>query len=271
MLHLYKTGRLFYGISIIAYGMQQIIVRDFRPQILPDFPKWAHSYIFLPVVTGMAMIIMGLMISGVIKAGESTKRKLSLYLGFYFFALIFLCHIPYLLFVYPHQLSHLGSWGDVLKELAFSGGSFVVAGSFPYHKPSLTKNNFVDVILEKFLPFGRIFYCITIILFGCNHFAYDLSGMVPKWLGIPMFWSFFGGAALIIAGTAILFRIFLKPVSLLLALMLFLWFIMLHLPNAIADPYTGRGNAIVSAFDALLFSGVALIIAKNKSKNEEEE
>jgi hypothetical protein len=46
--------------------------------------------------------------------------------------------------------------------------------------------------------------------------------------------------------------------------MLFLWFISLHVPNAIADPYAGRGNRIVSAFDALLFCGVALILSQSK-------
>ena len=51
-----------------------------------------------------------------------------------------------------------------------------------------------------------------------------------------------------------------------LALMLFLWFILLHTPNAIANPYAGRGNAIVSAFDALLFSGTALILAYGNKK-----
>jgi uncharacterized membrane protein len=266
MISFQKIGSLFYGIGIIVYGIQQIIICDFRPQILPDFPKWAHTFIIFPIITGIAMIIMGLVISGIIKAKEDIKKRASLYLGFYFLALIFLSHIPYLLFVYPHKLSHLGSWGDALKELAFSGGSFIIANSFSHRLFSFTKYNSFNHALEKLVPLGRIFYCTTIILFGCNHFAYDLSGMVPKWLCISVFWSYFGGTALIMAGTAILFKVWLQPIAFLLALMLFLWFIILHLPNAIADPYSGRGNAIVSAFDALLFSGVALVLADTKIK-----
>jgi len=84
---------------------------------------------------------------------------------------------------------------------------------------------------------------------------------------MPTFWSYFGGGALIAAGTVILFKIFLKPVALLLALMLFLWFILLHVPNAIADPHAGRGNSIVSAFDALLFCGTALILSPSKTQS----
>lgn len=258
-----KTGRLFFSLSIIAYGIQQIVIRDFRPQILPGFPAWAHEYSVFAIVTGVIMVVAGLTISGIFKVTEANRKSIFLYLGFYFLALLIVSHIPYLLFVYPHKLSHLGSWGDALKELAFSGGAFVMAGSFSDNLSPSNKNNFSESVPEKLIPIGRIFYCTTIILFGCNHFVYDISAMVPKWYGMPTFWSYFGGAALISAGIAILFKIFLKPVALLLALMLILWFISLHVPNAIADPYVGRGNRIVSAFDALLFCGVALVLSQS--------
>lgn len=267
MNNLLKTGRLFFCLGIIAYGIQQIVIRDFRPQILPGFPAWAHDYSIFAIVTGIIMIVVGLITLGIFKVEEVYRKKVCLYLGFYFLALIIVSHIPYLLFVYPHKLSHLGSWGDALKALAFSGGAFVMSGTFSDNPSSSTINNFSEPLHENLTPVGRIFFCTTIILFGCNHFAYDISGMVPRWYGMPVFWSYFGGAALILSGTAILFKIFLKPVGLLLALMLFLWFISLHVPNAIEDPYVGRGNRIVSAFDALLFCGVALVLSQSKKQS----
>ncbi len=266
MINLIKAGRVFYGLGIIAYGIQQIVIRDFRPQILPGFPAWAHQYSVFAIVTGVIMVVIGLIISGLFKVEEVYKKRICLYLGFYFLALIFFSHIPYLLFVYPHKLSHLGSWGDALKGLAFSGGSFVLAGSFLNAPSAPNKNNFLKIEVEEFAILGRIFFCTTIILFGCNHFAYDISAMVPKWLGMPQVWSYFGGAALIGSGLAIMFKIYLQPVALLLATMLFLWFVFLHVPNAIADPYVGRGNRIVSAFDALLFCGVALVLSQLKKQ-----
>jgi uncharacterized membrane protein YphA (DoxX/SURF4 family) len=266
MTNLVKTGRLFFGLGITVYGIQQIVIRDFRPQILPGFPAWVHTIVALPIVTGLVMVFIGLIIAGLFGVKDAARKKICLYLGLYFLALIVVSHIPYLLFVYPHKLSHLGSWGDALKELAFSGGSFVIAGSFSENWSPSNENNSSESLLGKLIPIGRIFFCTTIILFGCNHFVYDISTMVPKWYGMPVFWSYFGGAALILSGIAILFKIFLKPVGLLLALMLFLWFISLHVPNAIADPYVGRGNRIVSAFDALLFCGVALILSHSKPK-----
>ncbi len=210
------------------------------------------------------MVLTGLIISGIVKVEERDRRRISLYLGFYFAVLLLVSHLPCLLFVYPHKLSHLGPWGDALKGLAFSGGAFLVAGSFLHNAPTPNKNNSFESLLGKLIPLGRLFFCTTIILFGCNHFVYDISGMVPRWFGMPSFWSHFGGAALILSGLAILVKIFLKPVALLLALMLFLWFVSVHVPNAIAYPTAGRGNQIVSAFDALLFCGVALVLASSK-------
>jgi uncharacterized membrane protein YphA (DoxX/SURF4 family) len=85
--------------------------------------------------------------------------------------------------------------------------------------------------------------------------------MVPRFFGIPVFWTYFAGAALIGAGVAIIFKIWIKPVAFLLAIMLFLFFIFFHVPDAIANPYTSGGTEIVRAIIALLFSGIALVIA----------
>ena len=267
MISLDSLGRMFYGFGIIAYGTQQVIIRDFRPQIIPGFPSWVHTNTVFPIMTGLAMIVIGVLVAGITKVDMNLRKKLSLYMGFYFLALIPLSHLPYLLFVYPHKLSHLGSWGDLLKDLAFAGASFTVAGSWLFSSPGKDHESRENRIVKAMIPVGRVCYCTTIILFGCNHFVYDISFMVPKWIGMPTFWSYFGGAALIASGVAILLNLFRKPAALLLALMLFLWFCLLHVPNAIANPASGRGNPIVSAFDALVFCGTALIISEAATRS----
>lgn len=266
MKPLQKTGRLFYGAGIIAYGLQQLVILDFRPQIISLFPEWVHQYSIFPIVTGIAMIMAGAVIAGLVRLKVFPPEKISLLLGFYFLTLILTCQIPYLLFVYPHKLSHLGSWGDLLKELAFCGGAFVLYGDYYSDRSAHSQQSAPANIHEWLIPLGRLFFCTTMILFGCCHFAYtnSISMLVPAWFGMPVFWTYFGGIALIGAGTAIALKLFLKTVALLLAVMLFLWFLFLHVPGAIANPSAGRGNAIVSAFDALLFCGVALVLSQTQ-------
>jgi uncharacterized membrane protein YphA (DoxX/SURF4 family) len=69
------------------------------------------------------------------------------------------------------------------------------------------------------------------------------------------------GVALIASGVAIIIKIWLKTAALLLAGMLFLFFIFFHVPDAIKNPSDGHGNEIVRAIIALLFCGIALVIA----------
>ncbi|MEJ0101269.1 MAG: hypothetical protein WDO19_01385 [Bacteroidota bacterium] len=51
-----------------------------------------------------------------------------------------------------------------MKELALSGGAFVMAGSF-VNEPVNNKNYFIR-LLEKLIPAGRIFFSIMMIAFG---------------------------------------------------------------------------------------------------------
>jgi uncharacterized membrane protein len=263
MKQLTKIGRTFYGIGIVALGVHQLITKDFRPEIVPPFPAWAHHYIFFPILSGIALIIVGIIISGLFKIKLVSTKSICLYLGLCFLVLIILCHLPYILFFSPYKVSRLDVWFGVGEALAYSGGAFVMAGSFPESGSSGKGEKPFELLLARLIPLGRIFYSVLIILFGFSHFVFTdfVSTMVPKWIGSPLFWTYFAGVALIGAGIAVIFKIWIKLVALLLAIMLFLFFILFHVPDATANPYAGGGNEIVRAFVALLFCGIALVIA----------
>ncbi len=161
------------------------------------------------------------------------------------------------------KASRLDVWFNAGEELAYCGGAFVMAGSFAENNWSRNKKNLFLSWLEKLIPFGRIFFAILMLLFGCSHFVFTdfVATMVPGWIGAPLFWTYFAGAALILSSIAIIFKIWIKVVALLLAIMLFLFFIFFHIPDAVANPYTMHGNEIVRAMVALLFCGIALVIA----------
>ncbi|MEO8712132.1 MAG: hypothetical protein ABI405_08430 [Parafilimonas sp.] len=263
MKQLIKIGRLFYGIGIAALGIHQLIIKDFRPEILPPFPAWAHNNIVFPILTAIALIFAGTIISGLFKIKGVNTKNICLYLGFCFLAFIVTCHLPYILILSPDKASRLDVWFGAGEELAYCGGAFVIAGSFSENSFSAGGKNSFTLLLEKLIPAGRIFFSILIILFGCSHFVFTdaVSAMVPKWFGVPLFWTYFAAAALIGSGIAIIFKIWIKPIAFLLAIMLFLFFIFFHVPDAIANPYQDGGNEIVRAIIALLFCGIAIVIA----------
>ena len=249
MENLIRAGRSFYGIGIAGVGILQFIFSDFRPFILPFWPSAVPGLNIWAYIGGAALIF-----AGVIITFSKNARVVSIILGLTFF-LLFLCfHLYDQLFRSSYSF-HLGLWTNPLKELAFSGGAFVIAASFPAEK-SFVSNKFLLIA-------GRIFFSIMLIAFGIDHFLYTefVATLVPGWIPGHIFWTYFGAVALIGSGVCILLKIKIQLVATLLGIMLLLWLVILHIPRAIADPNEGKGNEITSVFQALAFSGIAFIIA----------
>lgn len=246
MNYLLQTGRCFYGIGIAGIGIQQLMYSAFRPMLLPYWPSGIPGMKIWAWAIGIALILAGLMICVVKNA-----RKLSIIPGVFFFAL-FCFHVYYQVFISPNTLM-LGAWTNPLKALAFAGSAFILAASYG------SKDN------QFLLIAGRIFFSIMLIVFGIDHFLYTdfVATLVPRWIPGDRFWTYFGAVTLIGAGLCILLKVKIRLVALLLALMLFLWLIVLHIPRAVANPDGGgTGNEVTSVFQALAFSGVALVIAE---------
>src|SRR5690606_11820617 len=137
---------------------------------------------------------------------------------------------------------HLGVWTNALKELALAGGAFVMAGSFPEEKSMAATKSPLLSLLEKFIPLGPVFFSITMLLFGIDHLLYTetISHLGPDWIPGPIFWTYVAGFALIGAGAAIILNQRRKEIGILLAIMIFIWVIVLHIPRAIAAPFVER-------------------------------
>jgi hypothetical protein len=256
MEKLIKLGRIFYGIAIAGIGFQQIFYADFHPMTFPPQHSWLPGLAIWAYVTGAALIIAG----GAI-VFEKNAKTVALVLGGIFLAIFCFYYIPYEIIVDPYY-KHLGEWGSAEKELALAGGAFVAAGSFP-NQTNPHRSSLLIKILERLVPFGGIFFSITMISFGIDHFLYTagIATMVPSWISYPIFWTYFAAVALIGAGIAIIFKIELNIFATLLGTMIFIWFIILHIPGSIAHPFTDKGNEVTSAFSALAFSGTAFVIS----------
>jgi uncharacterized membrane protein len=248
-----RTARIFYGIGMMGMGIQHFIYSSFRPVIIPAWPQWLNTPI-LAYLMGAIIVT----VSTLILLGRNTKA-ISLLLG----ALLLFCFIfiqvPFLLFIQPNSPAHLGLWTNALKEGALAGGALVIAGISIEDK----RKHIVFSITEKLIPYGKIFFSITLIAFGIDHFFYTefVATLVPAWIPDHTFWTYFAGVTLIGSGTAIILKIRRRRIALLACIMLLLWLIVLHIPRAIAQPNLEKGNEITSVFQALAFSGIALGIA----------
>lgn len=253
---LLKIGRLCFAIGLAGFGIQQFIYPGFRPFLIPHWPAWfPGAQIFVYLLSLFLFVCAGSIIANI------RPKQTSLILGGVFLLLLILFHIPFQLSTNPSQL---GAWTNAFKIFAFSGGAFVIAGSYPYYDISTEYQPSVAMqLLEKLVPLGNFFFSIMMIVFGIDHFLYAqfVVTLVPDWIPLHMFWTYFSAVALIGAGVAIIVKIQIRLVGTLTGIMLFTWFLILHIPRAIAQPDVDNGNEITSVFQALAFSGVAFVLA----------
>ncbi|HEX2534127.1 MAG TPA: DoxX family protein [Chitinophagaceae bacterium] len=254
MNHWIGAGRTFYALALIGYGGQQFYFGTFRNVFFSPYQA------YLPGQSVWAYLFGGYLISsGVLLLRGKRGRGAALWLGAVLLLLFLVTQLPYQFLSEPNKIYHLGLWVNQLKELALAGGAFVVAGSYPHP----ARGSRGTGVLERLQPYGNLFFLLTIFLFGLGHLMYGplLAGVVPRWCPDPVLWVYLTGAALVGAGVALFLGIRIRVVALLLALMIFLWFWTVHVPEGLARPVADRGNSLASAFDALAFSGTALLIA----------
>jgi hypothetical protein len=252
MAKISDAGRIFYGLAIAGIGFPSIYYKDFPYMLLPqqDFSFPGHEV--LSFISGVIMILVGICI-----VFKKKIRPVSFLFGIILLLIFCLYYLPYQFFVNPNY-KHLLEWDNAGKELALAGGAFVIAGCF-----SENNKNLLIGFPEKLMRFGSILFSLPIVTFGILHLlhAKDVSTLVPSWISYPVFWTYLAGIGLLGSGIAIIFKIRPGLMATLLGTMIFIWFIILHIPRVITSLVTDIEGEVISAFLALAYSGIAYVIA----------
>jgi uncharacterized membrane protein len=257
MGNLSNLGRVFYAIAIAAMGFQTIYYADFPYMLIPPNHSWLNGHAIFAYISGAILILAAACI-----VFEKKIMPVSLLLGSVLLLIFCLYFVPYE-FMASVNYMQFGDWENAAKELALSSGALVIAGCFS----KKTENPLIR-FLSKLIPFGAIFYSITIISFGIDHLLYakEASDYIPSWVPYHIFWMYFTGIALIGSGIAIILKIKRGLIATLLGTMIFIWFVILHIPRVIASPSVYMGSEVTSAFLALAYCGIAFVIAGASKK-----
>ena len=242
---------------MVGIGFQIIYYHDFPYWLLPPKHSWIPGLVMIAYIFGIMFVLTGACI-----VFEKKARTVSLLAGTALLLIFCFYFIPYE-FMASSRYMHLLQWENAEKELAFCSGAFVIAGC---HSETNEKTFYQS--LGKLLLFGSILFSIPIISFGILHFlhAKDVADYVPSWVPNRLFWAYLAGTALIGSGLAIILKIKAGLAATLLGIMIFIWFIVLHVPRVIASPVAYLGSEITSALIALAYSGIAFVIAGASKK-----
>ncbi len=119
--------------------------------------------------------------------------------------------------------------------------------------------------MKKITQLGKWFFVSVFAVFGFLHFGpleFSLP-YIPSYLPYPAFWVYFSGVGLVAFSVSAWVGKLDKLAALLLALMLFLFIVMIHIPGAIQGDFI----QLIGIFRDTAMMGAALMYADRYAKD----
>jgi uncharacterized membrane protein len=240
-------GRLFFAIPMAVFGTEHLTDAADVARIVPS---WMPAHLFWVYFVGIALIAAVLSI--VVKRQARLAATL---LGIMVLLFVVMIHIPNIV-TNPRDRF---AWVVGLREIAFSGGAFALAGAQMRKRPAGGVSALVTV--------ARLFVGIPAIFFGVEHFLHPdfvpgvpLNRVTPTWIPGRLFWAYSAGAVLVAAGACLIVNKKARLAATFLGIMILLLVLFIYLPILVANP-SSIGNGLNYIVDTLAFSGAALLLA----------
>ena len=243
-----SAGRVLFGLGVIGFGTQQLLLGQFV-RLVPALPA--------SFPTPLLARAIGLLL---LASGIAIVSKASLRMG----AIVFgsLLAISFLLLQVPTVIgdpAHGYQWTNPCKALALIGGAILLATRNRAASNAEAHSDHRTARLGTLLCV--LFFAGFMILAGVQHFVYAdfVTQLVPAWMPVRAFWTYFTAVALLAGGVGTCFPRTRSLSAGLCGVMIFLWVILLHLPRAFLE--ANRASEWSGVFEATATSGVALLLA----------
>jgi uncharacterized membrane protein len=239
-----KTGKLFFGVSVLAIGIIHIVNGNFPVGLMPVVASLPARPLFA-YLTGILIIVAGALI-----LTKKYEREGAILSGIIFLLSLILVDVPKIII----NIKSPDWWTVVFEIFSFFSGALILAGIVSISK------SFYNPRRKLWLT-GSYIFAIALIIFGAQHYMYAqfIATLIPKWIPGSNIWPYIIMVAFIAAGLSIIIQKQVDLSAALLSLMFFLWVCIVHLPRVIANIKTEP--EWTSMFVALAMSGIALFIS----------
>ena len=242
-------GPLFFAIPFAVFGTEHLTDTTDLANLVP---RWLPAHTFWVYLAGIALIAAALSI-----AIHIQSRLAAALLGLTLVSFVLLIHIPNLI----SQAGDRLFLAIGLRDLAFAGGAFVLAGSQSAFSRAERGNG-----ARWLVTVSRFIIAIAAMFFGVEHFLHPtflpgvpLDKLTPLWIPGHLFWAYLTGAVLVAAGLCLIANWNARRAATYLGIMIVLLMLFIYLPMLIKSP--ADIVAINYFFDTLTFAGVALVLA----------
>jgi uncharacterized membrane protein len=247
-------GSLCYAIPLAVFGAEHLA----RPlTIMKVVPVWMPWRLFWTYFVGVALLAAALSI-----ALKRHVRLSATLLGIMFALFVLMMHIPGV-FARPGDRFF---WAIAFRDLSFAGGAFALAGM----QTAKWRAGGRDVLVTL----GRLFIGIAAIFCGVENLLHPafapglpLRQITPGWVPGHLWWGYFAGAVLLVAGPCLLVNRRTRAAATYLGATTILLVLFVYLPPMIASPLSIV--AVNYVFDSLLYAGAVLILANAAEKESD--
>ncbi|PYX52418.1 MAG: hypothetical protein DMG79_00790 [Acidobacteria bacterium] len=244
------VGRLALAAPLAAFGAEHLTIAPF---IAPMVPSWIPWHLFWAYFVGCSLIAAGLSI-----ATKVQVRLACTLLGIMLLFFVFSIHI---LRVVANPRDRF-AWAVVLRDSAFAGGAWALAGS------EIAWRN----LGSKLIFVGRLLIGVAAIFFAVEHFLHPtalpgvpLEKLTPTWVPGRIVVDYLTGAFLAAAGIALVLGKNSGRAALYLGTWILLLVLIIYLPMVLVIPPAAEGGVKIEGvnyfFDTLLFAGAVLAFA----------
>lgn len=249
-------GRVCFAAPLATFGAEHLTSARSIMQLVPS---WMPGRLFWAYFVGFALLFAALSI--VLRIQVALSGSL---LGIMFLLFVAMMDIPGT----AAQPSNRFNWILTLRELAFAGGAWALAGSQTgsqnEDRPRPGSNIFV-ALAGFMIAVPAIFYGVENFLHPEFVPAVPLGKLLPPWIPARVLIGYLTGTSLFVAGTAILLRQKTRMAAAYLGSLVLLLVPLVYVPIALAIP-SAAGDAdkvegLNYIFDTLLFSGTVLALA----------
>jgi len=244
------SARRVFGGAVALVGVMHVIFGEAPtrlfpvwPEALPGRPFWAHG-------AGAALAVLGAMI-----VLRKHAREAAAGIGLIVLVAVLGMHLPRAI-----PSGALGNaWLSVLKFAALAVGAAFVAHGIAggARRPAFDRALRLGAAATPWLLGAFMIYS------GYLHLRYTASvtRLLPPWMPWPMFWVSFTGATLIAGGAGLVIPRVARLAALLTSVMIFGFFLLVHIPRTLADPsgstgWLELGESMAYCMVALLLAGV---------------
>jgi hypothetical protein len=246
-------SNLCFAIPLAVFGAEHLAAAKFIMLLVPSFVPW---HLFWAYFVGFALLAASLSIATKIQV-----RWSGLLFGIMMFLFVAMMDIPGAL-ANPRDRF---SWTLLLRELAFGGGGWILAGGAMLERRDHGRGQVLITVGRVLIGIAATFYGVETFLHPLGMPGIPLEKLMSEWILARPLIGYLTAAILVVSGASILLAKKTRMAATYLGTWIVLLVLFVYGPiliASLADPSTDiKVEGLNYFFDTLLFAGAILALA----------